>query len=121
MSNEETVQKIIDLFDCREFYESKLVVGELITEIVSVFGEESNDVVVGTLEELAHINDLVSEENFVEIENRLNCLRDNLVNGDIPKVIINKNLVISKVFRDLMKDPVKKAELNRVIRETLET
>lgn len=118
MNNEETVQKIIDIIGTHNLYQADFIVSDITTDILSIFGEESNDIVVGVLEELNYISELITEENFVEIGNRLECLRDNLINGDIPKIITNKNVVLGKVFEGL-KEPSSRFELDMIIRETL--
>lgn len=119
MSNEEIVQKIIDIIESHNLYQGDFIVSDITTDIVSIFGEESNDIVVGVLEELSYINDQSAEENFIETGNRLECLSDNLVKGDIPKIITNKNLVLGKVFEGL-KEPSRRFELDMLIRESLE-
>lgn len=121
MSNEETVlDTVIDIFDSYELYQGSFIVGDIISDIVNVFGGEDNDIVVGVLEELSYIDDMSIEEDFFTVGRKLEDLRDSLIVGDIPKIVTDPNLVLDKVFRDLMKDPVRKAELNSVIREVLE-
>lgn len=119
MNNEETVEKIIKVFDSYNLYEGDFVPSCIVRDIVSVFGEEGNDVVSGVLSELDYIDNLITEENFVEIGNRLECLRGNLISSDIPKIITNTNVVLGKVFESL-KDPVRKAELDGIIHDALD-
>ena len=119
-NSNEVVEKIVEVFDSYDFYEGNFVVSNIVTDIVSVYGEGSgNSVVEGTLLELDYINDLINEENFIQIGNRLNCLRDNIVNGDILQVSTDKNLIVKKAF-DILKDSTKRGELDRIIYEALE-
>lgn len=121
MSNEETVQKIIDriidVMDSYDYFDTGFIVSDIIDQIVTEF-DERNDTVVGVLEELSYINDLASEENFVEIGNRLECLKEILIKGDVPKVITNKTLVSKKAI-SIMQNTTKRNELNNIIRDTL--
>lgn len=118
MNNEETVEKIIEVFDSYNLYEGDFIPSCIVRDIVSVFGEEDNDVVSGVLSELDYIDNLITEENFVEIGNRLECLRGNLITRDIPKIITNTNVVLGKVFK-VLKEPSRRFELDMIIRETL--
>lgn len=121
MRNEETVQKIIDriidVMDSYNYFDTGFIVSDIIDQIVTEF-DERNDTVVGVLEELSYINDLASEENFVEVGNRVECLKDNLITNDIPKIVADKNLVLGKVFNTLS-DRRKREELDCIIRDTL--
>lgn len=119
-NSNEVIDRIVDVFDCYDLYEGSFVVSNIVTDIVSIFGEgSSNSVVEGTLLELDYINDLLNEKNFIQIGNRLECLRDNIVNGDIPKVSTDRNLIAKKAF-SMVKDPSKRAELDRILYEALE-
>ena len=118
MGNEEILDRIIDVMDSYNYFDQGFALSDVIVDIVSLC-DESDDIVVGVLEELSYIYDMSTEEDFFTVGRKLEDLRDSLVVGDIPKIVTNKNLVLDKVFRDLKKDPVKKSELNSVIREVL--
>lgn len=117
MSNEEILDRIIDVMDSYNYFDQGFDLSDIIVDIVSLF-DESNDIVVGILEELYYINDLVNEDNFFDIGRKLEVLRDNLVNMDIPKIVTDKNLVLGKVL-DGLKDTSMRFELDMIIRETL--
>ena len=118
-NSNEVIDRIVEVFDSYDLYEGSFVVSNIVTDIVSIFGERGNSIVEGVLLEIDFVNDLITEENFVQIGNRLSCLRDNIANGDIPKVSTNKNLIAKKAF-SMVKDPSKRAELDRIFYEALE-
>lgn len=118
-NSNEVIDRIVEVFDSYDVYEGNFIVSNIVTDIVSIFGERGNSIVEGVLLELDYINDLVNEETFIQIGNRLNCLRDNVVSGDIPKVSTNKRLIVKKAF-DILRDPIKRAELDRILYEALE-
>lgn len=118
MNNEETVQKVIDIFDCIDLYEGGFVVDDLITDIAALVNKKKNPLIENILIELDDIKTSVSGLNYIEIGDRLSCLRNNLIRSYFPKVITNKNVVLGKVLEGL-KEPSKRFELNMIIRETL--
>lgn len=122
MTNEEIIQKIISIFDSYEWYAGAYIVSDIKTDIVSVFGEgEINDIVVCILSELEYLEEQSNEDDLFKtgrILEDLRDLRDSLANGDVPKIITDKNLVLGKVFNTL-RDRVKREELNNIIQEAL--
>ena len=118
-NSNEVIDRIVEVFDSYDVYEGNFIVSNIVTDIVSIFGERGNSIVEGVLLELDYINDLVNEETFIQVGNRLERLRDNIANGDIPKVRTNKNLIAKKAF-SMVKDPSKRAELDRILYEALE-
>lgn len=119
MSNEEILHTVIEVMDGYNYFDSGFVIGELISDILSIFGkEDSNDIVVGVLSELEYIEDQSTQDDFFKTGIRLEDLRDSLSNGDVPKIITEKNLVFRKAI-STMQNATKRAELNNLIRDTL--
>lgn len=114
METRDLVNKVISILDQYDFDDD--VLADIVSEVYTILEGTTDPYLNGILAELDEIAINASEDNWFDLGNQLQELMDNLVEGNIPCIVLDKSYVLKKTFKALRENPSMRRQIDDIVK-----